>query len=97
MAPGTQATFRCRHGDADVIGWQVNETSVGQLMNPDIIPGTIRDKSGYLVDILTILALPEYNKTAVQCIAITVVSNMTELTPVALLIIQEGKQEYYPS
>ena len=75
-----------------MIGWQVNGTSVGKLMNPDIIPGTIRDESGYLVDILTILALPEYNKTAVQCIAITLVSNTTELTPVATLIIQEGKK-----
>ena len=97
VAPGTQTTFRCRHGDADVIGWRVNGTSVGQLMNPNIIPGTIRDESGYLVDILTILALPEYNKTAVQCIAITLVSNTTELTPVAILIIQEGKQDYFPS
>lgn len=93
-APGTEATFRCRHEDAGVhIGWQVNGTSIGQVKNSNIIPGTIRDERGYLVDILTILALPKYNNTEVQCLAITLVPNITtELTPVAKLIIQEGYQ-----
>ena len=74
-----------------IIGWQVNGTSVGQLMNPNIIPQNIRDESSHLIDILKILALPEYNNTEVQCVAITLVPNVTtELTPVATLIIQEG-------
>ena len=74
-----------------IIGWQVNGTSVGQLMNPNVIPQNIRDESSHLIDILKILALPEYNNTEVQCVAITLVPNVTtELTPVAILIIQEG-------
>ena len=96
-APGTQAIFRCRHEDASVhIGWQVNGTSIGQVMNSNIIPGTIRDEKGHLVDVLTILALPEYNNTEVRCLAITLIPNITtELTPIAKLIIQEGYPRYY--
>ena len=90
VAPGTQATFRCRHEHADIIGWEVNGTSVGQLKNPDVTPRAIRDESGRLVNILMILALPEYNLTEVQCVAITISSNTTELTPVATLIIRQG-------
>ena len=92
VAPDTLATFRCRHENADtLIGWQVNGTSVGQLKNPNVIPRTIRDESGHLVDILTIVALPKYNLTEVQCVAITIsINTTTEFTPVATLIIQEG-------
>ena len=75
-----------------IIGWRVNGTSIGQLKDPNVIPRTIRDESDQLVDILTILALPQYNNTEVQCVAIVLVPNITrELTSVAILIIQEGK------
>ena len=95
VTPGTRATFRCRHETADVIGWRVNGTSVGQVGNPDFIPGTIRREDGSLVHILTVVVSPEYNDTEIVCVAAFIHQELPlELTPVVTLIVFEGTYMY---
>lgn len=91
VTPGTRATFRCRHETADVIGWRVNGTSIGQIGNPDFRPGTIRRGDGSLVHILTVVVCPEYNDTDIVCVAAFVQQDTPlELSPVVTLTVFEG-------
>ena len=91
VTPGIMATFRCRHETADVIGWRVNGTSVGQVGNPDFIPGTLRREDGFLVHILTVVVSPEYNDTEIVCVAAFIHQELPlELTPVVTLTVFEG-------
>ena len=88
---GTRATFRCRHETADVIGWRVNGTSIGQVGNPDFIPGTIRRGDGSLVHILTVVVHPEYNDTVITCVAAFLRQEVPlELSPPVTLTVFEG-------
>ena len=91
VSPGTEATFRCRHPTADVIGWLVNGMSVGQIINSDIIPGTIHDDGGSLLHTLTIVAYPEYNESEIECVASFIHQQLpSQLSPVVTLTILEG-------
>ena len=91
VTPGTRATFRCRHETADVIGWRVNGTSIGQVGNPDFIPGTTRRGDGSLVHILTVVVRPEYNDTEIVCVAAFIQQEVPlELSPVVTLTVFEG-------
>ena len=95
VTPGTRATFRCRHESADVIGWRVNGTSIGQVGNPDFIPGTIRRGDGSLVHILTIVARPEYNDTDIVCVAAFIhQESPLELSPAVTLTVFAGNHTY---
>jgi hypothetical protein len=69
VAIGAEAVFICRHQTADNIRWRVNGSLVGRSPPPDIIPSTIHDDNGNLVDTLTIIARPEFNVTEVVCVA----------------------------
>ena len=91
VTPGTRATFRCRHETANVIGWRINGTSIGQLGNPDFIPGTIRHSDGSLVHILTVVVHPEYNDTDIVCVAAFIRQELPlELSPIVTLTVFEG-------
>ena len=91
VSPGTKATFRCRHQTADIIGWLVNGTSVGQIITQDILPGTINYEGGILVHTLTIVAYPEYNESEVECVASFIRQGLSpELSPAVTLTILEG-------
>ena len=92
---GTRATFRCRHETADVIGWRVNGTSIGQVGNPDFIPGTIRRGDGSLVHILTVVVHPEYNDTIITCVAAFLRQELPlELSSPVTLTVFEGNRMY---
>ena len=91
VTPGTRATFRCRHETANVIGWRINGTSIGQLGNPDFIPGTIRHSDGSLVHILTVVVRPEYNDTDIVCVAAFIRQELPlEFSPPVTLTVFEG-------
>ena len=85
MFVGEEAVFRCRHPTADIIGWRVNGSSVGQNHPTDITPGTTRDDDGNLVNTLTIIARPEYNGTEVQCVALFRDGSPTVTSPPSVL------------
>ena len=89
VAPGMQATFRCRHQTPSTIGWRVNGTSINKLPNQDIIPGIVRTDCGQFVDNLSIVSLLEYNGTEIVCVAIFS-NGSSEVTPKAVLIMREG-------
>ena len=62
------AVFKCRHMSVDaIIGWRVNNFSVGQF--PNISGGFIND-DGISVNTLVIPARSEYNGTEVVCVAL---------------------------
>ena len=79
VTAGTEAVFRCQHSGADSLGWRVNYTSVERYPLPGISEG---------LGILTILALPEYNGTVVECVALFFDGSLPALSPPAYLIVQ---------
>lgn len=79
VTPGTEAVFRCRHSAADSLGWRVNSSSIER--NP--LAG-VSEGSGTL----TILALPEYNGTVVECVALFFNGSLPTLSQPAYLIVQ---------
>ena len=85
MTAGVEAVFRCQHSNADFIGWRVNDTSVERSS----LTGISQDRHGTL----TILALPEYNGIAVECVALYFDGSMPELSPPAYLFV-EGRVCY---
>ena len=89
MTAGIPATFRCRHQTADSVGWLVNGTLLGSISNNDITPWMLYENN-HLVNNLTIMALPKYNGTEVECVAIFFNGSPPELTPTVTLTVQEG-------
>ena len=69
-AIGTEVTFRCRHDDAHVIDWNVNGSSLGNFIPPNVTQSTLSSPGGF-VHTLSILALERYNETSLECVAIT--------------------------
>ena len=76
--------FRCHHtsSDADII-WRVNGSSVRRF--PDIRSGSVNE-DGNTVYTLTIPAEPQYNGTAVECLAI-LFNGSRETTPAATILL----------
>ena len=67
---GETATFTCDAGDAPDVTWKINGTFLNDL-SLEVLADI--DFDGPTVDNtyeLTILAKPEYNTTAVQCVAV---------------------------
>lgn len=83
---GSDATFRCRHPNADTIRWRVNDDLIS-LINPPpyITPSTTRDNNNNVVFTLTIEARLEYNQTRVICVARFDNGSSDETTEAALL------------
>ena len=69
MVVGREAEFRCRHSTADTIRWRLDGMLVGGSPPPDVTPSSDRDGNGNLVQILTIVASPQYNGSEVVCVA----------------------------
>ena len=84
MTAGVEAVFMCRHPTADYVVWRVNNVSVGRTSNQTSIP--VSQGTGTL----TILALPEYNGTVVECVALFIDGSPPEISPPVRLIV-EGK------
>ena len=95
VGANVDAVFRCQYPTADAIVWRVNGSIVAMGKRPpNTTTAATSDGSGTLVYTLTILALPEYNRTEVECDAIT--SSLTEgRSPLVTLLIQ-GILLYYP-
>lgn len=77
VTAGSEVEFRCQHSDADFIGWRVNNASVGK--SP--LPG-VSQRQGTLI----ILALPEYNGTVVECVALFLDGSPEHSPPVYLIV-----------
>ena len=75
QAEGVDATFQCQYIGASVVGWVFNGTSIHSRL-PSNVSQSILDESIYM---LTVLALPEYNRTQVWCVA-TIFPAETEST-----------------
>ena len=78
MTAGIEAEFRCQHSDANFIGWRVNNQSIE--CSP--LPGVSQDHVTLIV-----LALPEYNATVIECVALYL-NGSSELAPPAYLIVE---------
>ena len=89
VAVGEEAVFLCRYPGATII-WQINGTAVvdSQLV-------TLTSSGEQLLDTLTITALPEYNGTEVQCVALLQDFSIQRAPPVYLTIHFSSKQTNY--
>ena len=90
VGAGVEAVFRCQHLTARFLGWIVNGSTVGQTPPPGITTDTSQGENGTLVNTLTILTHPEYNKTEVECEAFFSNGSPSEVTPPVILIIIRG-------
>ena len=68
-ALGSEVMFRCRHPTAEIIGWDINGTALGQLRSLQNISSGSHSTADGVVHTLTILALEAYNNTEVSCVA----------------------------
>ena len=87
MPVGTKAEFRCQHSTADSIDWRINGTSLGSFHPVNISTKGVTTNSG-LFHALNIIAVPAYNETLVECVAIFFDGLAPMMTPSAVLIIQ---------
>ena len=69
QAEGLEAVFECLYPGATAYGWAIDGTFLS-VYPPDIDTDS---PSGDSPAFLTILAIPEYNNTVVQCRAIVLV------------------------
>ena len=81
VTAGIQAMFRCQHSDADTLAWRVNNRSIRQ--SPLRGLSQSQDRST-----LTIIALPEYNGTLVECLALYFDGSPPDSAPPAYLIVE---------
>jgi hypothetical protein len=89
------AVFRCQNLNADFVVWRVNETHVtfnSPHPDPDITIDRTMDGNDNVVNLLSMVAQSNYNKTVIVCIANSIGGNSNYTTPVKLLI--EGKLTY---
>ena len=87
VAVGTTATFNCYHPTADIISWRVNGTGLGSFHPENVtVMGYVSDGIYRLK--LIIDALPVYNGTTVQCLAIFFDDLVPEMSPELTLTIQ---------
>ena len=84
---GEEAVFLCRYPGATIIWW-INGTAA--VTSPSIAVSSSGEQS---FDTLTITALPEYNGTEVQCVALLQDLSTQRAPPVQLLI--NCKLSYY--
>lgn len=83
---GVEARFECQYIGSFATQWRVNET----YMNPlsQLPPGISLTSSSNSTDILKVIAIPNYNGTVVQCVAIVLQDlgqNIVELSPIVSL------------
>ena len=81
------AMFQCQHSTADGINWKINGATLR-----DFPEGISTDRNGEIFS-LTIIALPEYNQTAIECVALFS-NSPSEGTDSAILMIQGEVNNY---
>ena len=86
---GEEAVFQCRYPGA-TINWRINGAAV--VISPFI---TITSSDEQASDTLTITALPEYNGTVTECVALLQDFSTQRTPPVQLII--NCKLSYYHS
>lgn len=79
VTAGNDAVFRCLHSDAEFYGWRIDGRSARTANLSEVSVQS---------NMLTILALPEYNGTVVECIALYSDGTPSQTSPPALLIVQ---------
>ena len=87
MAQGQHAVFNCQHSTAHSIGWRLNGTPfldtslVGVEARSTALPGGV-------LNTLTIVALPGFNLTNIECVATFFDDSPSEATEPVTLTIQ---------
>ena len=76
------ATFQYQHPTAAAISWRINVTFLSDFSEGI---STVHSSDG--VSTLTIVALPKYNSTVIECVAVFFDSPTEETTP-AIMIVQ---------
>ena len=87
MAQGQHAAFNCQHSTAHSIGWRLNRIP---LLDTSLVGVEARSTAlpGGVLNTLTIEALPEYNLTIIECVAVFFDDSPSEATGGATLTIQ---------
>ena len=86
MSIGEEAVFRCEHRSAPATFWRINGTALSS--RPEL-NDVFNDENIGRFHTLTVTALPEYNTTVVQCVALFDSDNsQPETTAPAVLQIQ---------
>ena len=93
---GSDAVFTCQNNLSATIIWNVHDANGTRLNiqhNQDLTPDSGRDNNGVLIHSLTILALPKYNESMIQCTTIIDVSGNHQFINVSsvMTLIIEGK------
>ena len=79
------AVFQCQHESADIIGWRINQ-SHRLPSNSSGYSENLAD--GGIVYMLAVVALSEYNETAIRCVAISHHGDQEQVSPVAYMFVQ---------
>jgi hypothetical protein len=83
VTEGAISSFECRYPSATFITWTINDTSLSNYATPDIV-----SHINGLMHTLNITAHPVYNTSRVQCVAIFLNEQQSQVSPTAELIIQ---------
>ena len=81
--------FQCQHSSADAIGWKINGTLLNELNHMNISAISLPLPNGDIIYNLMLTALPEYNKTIVECVA-TFLSQEIPTSSVPVLVLIQG-------
>ena len=82
---GAVAEFICR-ADGDAVFWTVNDISLIQLDDPNIIPDNGPVVDGVRTEILRIMADAQYNNSEIQCTSFIRGGGETASEPAVLMI-----------
>ena len=81
--------FQCQHSTADGIGWKLNGSLLSELNHRNISAISQPLPNGDVIYNLMFTALPEYNKTTVECVA-TFLSQEPATSTVPVLVLIQG-------
>ena len=83
-----EVVFQCQHSTADVIGWRLNGTLLSAYAHQNTTVSSIPLSDGGITYKLMIIALPEYNNTSIECVAVFLDPGLPimETAPIVLLI-----------
>ena len=82
-----QAVFCCQRPTANAIGWRLNGTTL-LASTLDGVVATSTSTARGIFNILTISALPHYNQTRVECVAVYFEGSLITDSDVVNLTIQ---------
>ena len=81
------ARFDCQHSTADAIGWRLNGTT---FLDRSLqgVSASSTSLAGGVLNTLTIVALPDYNQTSIECVAFFDTGSPIEVTDIIMLTVQ---------